>query len=80
MVWVVALRWWWVFDGWFWFVIGFLVVGGFDVWLVCCGFLGVFFLKRFCGRWWFSVVVVGFGMGWSCSESGCGFQWGSGLL
>ena len=47
MVWVVILRWWWVSSGWFWFVVGLLVVVGFDVWLVCCEFSGFLVFKGF---------------------------------
>ena len=62
-------------SGWFWFVDDFLV--GSDVvglFWICLGF-GVFFFFSFgfCGRRWFSVVVVVSGMGWICNGGCYGF-------
>ena len=74
-------------DG-FWFVVGFLVVVDSDLWWVCCGFeVFFFFLGEFCGWWLFKVVVVssiwggfemevvvGFNLGWICSEVVVGYE------
>ena len=67
------------------FVVGILVVVDSDLWWVCCGF--EFFLFGFCGWWLFKVVVVGsiwsgfeievvvgFNLGWICSEVVVGYE------
>ena len=49
-----------------------------DVCVVCFGFWGFFFSFGFCGRRWFSVVLVVSSMGWICNGGCYGFldlQW-----
>ena len=90
VVWVGYGLWlWWllVADDGFWFVVGFLVVVDSDLWCVCCGFEFIFFFFRLCGWWLFKVVVVGliwggfemevvvgFNLGWICSEVVVGYK------
>ena len=88
VVWVGYGLWlWWllVADDGFWFVVGFLVVVDSNLWWVCCGF--EFFFFRLYGQWLFKVVVVGliwggfemevvvgFNLGWICSEVVVGYE------